>query len=128
MAELNITPLLDLAFVLLIIFVITTPMLESSIDVNLPTGQPTEKVEPKSVRTVSVDKDGRIFAGNTPVSISQLNTTLIDWKHGDPNVAVLLRADRDIRYQKLVDVFGALEHAGIEKIGLVNMGEEKPAH
>lgn len=119
------TPLLDLAFVLLIIFVITTPLLEQGIDITLPTASPSHSnIDPHSVKTVSVDKNGTIYLEKRPVSISELTSELVQWHQADPNLAVVLRADKDIRYQKLVDVFDALQRAKITRMGLMNTSDE----
>jgi biopolymer transport protein ExbD len=121
MTELNVTPLLDLAFVLLIIFMITTPLLEQSIDVTLPVASAsTSTVDPSAVKTITVNKQGLIAVEKNIVSLRQLDATLERWKQADPNVAVVIRADRAIEYQKLVDVFDALTRARIARMGLLN--------
>jgi biopolymer transport protein ExbD len=67
-----------------------------------------------------VDRTGQIFFERNPMTASQLRATLIQWRQREPNAAVVVRADRDLRYQQLVDVFDALKQAGIAKMGLVN--------
>lgn len=121
MAELNVTPLLDLAFVLLIIFIISTPLIEQGIDLALPTATPSrDAVDPRQVRSIGIDRTGQVFWNQKPVSVDQLREALIAWKQRTPDAAVIVRADRDLRYQQLVDVFDALKQAGITKMGLVN--------
>jgi biopolymer transport protein ExbD len=120
MAELNVTPLLDLAFVLLIIFIITTPLLESNITLNLPAGseQPTPPVDPKSIRTVSIDRNGDVFLDDKPILLPELERQLIAFRQQRPDAAVIFRGDKSLRYQQVVDVYDVLQRAKVEKMGL----------
>jgi biopolymer transport protein ExbD len=126
LSELNITPLLDLAFVLLIIFMITTPLMEQKIDIQLPDSRPnpSQRIDPKSVRQVAVDKQGRVFLDEKPVSVRQLEDTLRSFKASDPEAAVALRADAELRYQQLVDVLDAIKESGV-KLGLATTPEKR---
>jgi biopolymer transport protein ExbD len=125
MAELNITPLLDLAFVLLIIFVITTPLLENSIEVQLPIASSNPKeADPNSVKTVAINVKGEVYVDKGKVVDSQLDTVFRRLKAANPEVAIAIRADRDIKYQRLVDVLDALKRAQISKVGLVHQSED----
>lgn len=123
MAELNVTPMIDLAFTLLIIFIITTPLLEQTIPLQLPVAtiqqepQPTAERPPK---TISLDTQGILYAENRPVSITELQATLHAWKIEDPEVSVILRADKETRYQQLIDIFDALKLSDIKRFGLVH--------
>jgi len=124
MAELNVTPLLDLAFVLLIIFIITTPLLEQGIQVNLPTASKSKtEVNPKSVRTISVDRGGNIFFDKNRLNLHELQAALTLWKHSDPEASAVLRFDRDLKVQEVVQIFDALEHAGISRTAILNTPE-----
>jgi biopolymer transport protein ExbD len=124
MTELNVTPLLDLAFVLLIIFIITTPLMENSVDVHLPTSKTSHNaVDPKAVKTITIDKAGALYLEKNRLSPRQLDASLLALKQQDPEVAIVIRADRDLRYQQLVDVFNALQRAQITKMGLLNTPE-----
>jgi biopolymer transport protein ExbD len=120
MAELNVTPLLDLAFVLLIIFIITTPLLESDITMQLPTGSQHESqpVDPKSIRTVSVDRNGQVYLEDKPVELPVLEQELIAFREERPDAAVVVRADKSLRYQQVVDVYDVLQRAKIERMHL----------
>src|SRR5450631_2190769 len=93
MAELNVTPLLDLAFVLLIIFIITTPLLTSNIPVQLPTGSRNnnQPLDPKSIRTVSINSTGQIYLDAKPVDLPVLEQELITFKSITPDAAVVVR-------------------------------------
>jgi biopolymer transport protein ExbD len=120
MAELNVTPLLDLAFVLLIIFIITTPLLESKINLNLPTGSAhiSGQVDPKSIRTVSVTRAGQIFLGDQQVDLATLEADLGAFRALTPDAAVIVRADKSLPYQQVVDVYNAIQRAKIERLSL----------
>jgi len=120
MAELNVTPLLDLAFVLLIIFIITTPLLESKINLNLPTGSThvSGQVDPKSIRTVSVTRTGQIFLGDQQVDLTTLEADLGAFRALTPDAAVIVRADKSLPYQQVVDVYNAIQRAKIERLSL----------
>lgn len=125
MAELNITPLLDLAFVLLIIFIITTPLLEQSIPLTLPTASVDKaEVNPKSIKTISVTRGGEIYLEKQRVSLPELTPLLTSWRQADPDAAAVLRFDRDLRVQQVMDVFDALKKAGISRMALVNTPDE----
>ncbi|SDT93506.1 biopolymer transport protein ExbD/biopolymer transport protein TolR [Verrucomicrobium sp. GAS474] len=129
MAELNVTPMLDLAFTLLIIFIITTPLMEGNIEINLPTATPTKATDEKpDVKTVEVDKKGVIHFGGKIVTVDALRRDLEKLHQADPKVAVIIRADRDLRYQTLVDVFDALQRANITRLGLTHLDEASPRH
>ena len=120
MAVLNVTPLLDLAFVLLIIFIITTPLLENSVAVQLPTASShvTPPVDPKSIRTVSIDAQGQIYLENQPVDLATLEQELIAFREATPDAAVVVRGDRALRYQQVMDVYDVLQRAKIERMHL----------
>ncbi len=123
MAELNITPMIDLAFTLLIIFIITTPLLEQTIPLQLPTAtfhQEASNTTERPPKTINLDTQGIIYAENLPVTLEELQHTLNAWKAQDPEVTVVLRADKETRYQQLIDIFDALKTAEIKRFGLVH--------
>lgn len=124
LAELNITPLLDLVFVLLIIFMISTPVLEQQMTLNLPSASPDTQpeIDPRSVKSVTVDSSGKIFLEKAPVTVQQLETELIRLRTANPDTVVSLRADADLKYQELVRVLDAVKNAGV-KLGLANLPE-----
>jgi biopolymer transport protein ExbD len=123
MAELNVTPLLDLAFVLLIIFIISTPLLENNIPLELPTGSrsPNQPLDPKSIRTVSIDRYGQVFLESKPVDLPVLEQELIVFRRETPDAAVIVRADKSLRYQQVVDVVDVLQRAQISRMHLENV-------
>jgi biopolymer transport protein ExbD len=123
MAELNVTPLLDLAFVLLIIFIITTPLLESNVPMQLPVGpvHNNQPLDPKSVRTVSIDARGQVYLDQTPVELPELQAELTAFQQTTPDAAVIIRADKGLRYQQVVDVVNVLQAAQISRMHLENV-------
>lgn len=123
MAELNVTPLLDLAFVLLIIFIITTPLMESNIPLQLPSGaeHPSGPENPKSIRTVSLDANGQAYLDSMPMELPALEQTLRDFAQTTPDAAVVFRADKSLRYQQVTDALDAIRGAGIQRLDLKNV-------
>jgi biopolymer transport protein ExbD len=123
MAELNVTPLLDLAFVLLIIFIITTPLLTSNVPVELPAGAKSNTPPPdaKSIRTVTIDRTGRIYLESQPIELPGLLQELTTFRTITPDAAVVVRADKSLNVQQLFDVMNVLEQAKIEKMRIENV-------
>jgi biopolymer transport protein ExbD len=115
LAELNITPLLDLVFVLLIIFMITTPLMEQQLPVDLPkatTSLPTTMPDPKSILTLTLSKDGSVLLGSEKVTLDQLTPLLTQRKARDPELVVSLRADSSLPYDKIFRALEAVRSAG----------------
>jgi len=124
LAELNVTPLLDLAFVLLIIFMITTPLMEKSSNLVLPTNKAAEgAVDPTQVETISIDKDALVTIDNAPVALADVENAIIALKTAHPVLAVQIRAHKELSVQKLMDVMDAIKRAGITKVGIVGTTE-----
>jgi biopolymer transport protein ExbD len=96
LSEINITPLLDLAFVLLIIFVITTPLIEQSINLRLPTGGRTDqKVDQRDIATVEIAKNGAYFLDRRAITLPELERSLVAASRLNPNTIVYIRADEE---------------------------------
>jgi biopolymer transport protein ExbD len=126
LAEINITPLLDLAFVLLIIFMITTPLLENSKSLIIPSsGTPNAPVNPAAVQTLSIDRNEVVRLNEEMVDPATLKNRLADLKRADPNMAVIIRPDRQLPVQKLIGLMDALQRAEITKVGIATK-EEPP--
>lgn len=118
LSELNITPLLDLAFVLLVIFIITTAPPVNDINISLPTAAGRPKEAPSKANYITVDRSGNIFLNTVPMNLDQLLKTLVDFRKLDPDLNVVVRGDSRIHYQKIIDVLDVLVSAKIEKVGL----------
>ena len=126
LSEINITPLLDLAFVLLIIFMITTPLLENSVNLIIPSsGAANAPVNSAQVQTISIDRREAIRINDKPVATADLVMRLIELKRANPEVAVVVRPDRDLPVQKLIALMDALQRAQISKVGIATKAETK---
>jgi biopolymer transport protein ExbD len=121
--EINLTPLMDLTFILLITFIITFPLLEQGISVNLPKGQ-TADLQAEQARTVTVDEAGRVYLDDVPVRLDELSQTMLGLAGRDPDVRVMVRADQELRYGKVVEVLKSLYDANITRMALVTEAEE----
>ena len=126
LSEINITPLLDLAFVLLIIFMITTPLLENSMNLVIPSsGEKNPAINSSEVQTISIERNEAIRLNNRLVDLDSLSTQLSELKRQNRELAVVIRPDRDLPVQKLVNVMDALQRAQITKVGVATKAETK---
>ena len=116
LSEINITPLLDLAFVLLIIFVITTPLLEQSLNLSLYKGGRQEKpIEQKDVKTVEISAQGVYMLDRHRATLDELETQLVQDFHANPNLVVYIRADENGASKYLYAVIDRCQRNGITK-------------
>jgi len=123
LAELNITPLLDLVFVLLIIFMITTPLMEQQLPVDLPkssTPLTTSLPDPKSILTLTLSKDGSALLGSEKIRLDQLTSVLTQRRARDPELVVSLRADSTLPYETVFRALEAVRSAGA-RLDLANI-------
>ena len=123
LAELNITPLLDLVFVLLIIFMITTPLMEQQLPVDLPkasTSIATSLPDPKSILTLTLSKDGSALLGSEKIRLDQLTSVLTQRRARDPELVVSLRADSSLSYETVFRALEAVRSAGA-RLDLANI-------
>jgi biopolymer transport protein ExbD len=126
LSEINVTPLLDLAFVLLIIFMITTPLLENSMNLVIPSsGAANAPISKSNVQTISIDRDASIKINNQIVDTEALATRLEELKRVNPDVAIVIRPDRDLPVQKLVTLMDSLQQAQITRVGIATKAEAK---
>lgn len=121
-SEINITPLMDLTFILLITFIITFPLIEQGIPVNLPRGKTKDLTSPNA-QTISVDKNGSIYLDNVSLNLEQLSARIAEISKVNPDVTVMVRADERIKYGQLVKVLRILYEAKVTKIALVTQSE-----
>jgi biopolymer transport protein ExbD len=124
--ELNITPLLDLAFVLLVIFIITTPQLVNNLEMFLPSGKPPPPANPDApkpkVNRIAVEADGRILFNDAEVSVASLTQTLKAMKAADPDLGVVVKGSDEADYQHMVTVLDVVQQLDITKVGLATDG------
>jgi biopolymer transport protein ExbD len=120
LSELNITPLLDLVFVLLVIFIITTPQMMNNLEMNLPSGKPPPKInEPKpKINRIDVDAQGRTFLNDAQVTVPELKDKLQKLQAADPDLRVVVKGSDDVDYQNMINVLDALQQLNITKVGL----------
>ena len=126
LSEINVTPLLDLAFVLLIIFMITTPLLENSMNLVIPSsGEKNPRVDSSLVQTISIDRTETIKLNNRIVDPETLIAQLTEMKRSNPDLAVVIRPDRELPVQKLISLMDTLQRAEISKVGIATKAEAK---
>ncbi|PYK79946.1 MAG: biopolymer transporter ExbD [Verrucomicrobia bacterium] len=126
LSEINVTPLLDLAFVLLIIFMITTPLLENSMNLVIPSSSAANApISKAQVQTISIDRDETIRMNNKTVDADSLAARLLELKRANPDVAIVIRPDRELPVQKLVTLMDSLQRAQITKVGIATKAESK---
>jgi len=126
LSEINVTPLLDLAFVLLIIFMITTPLLENSMNLVIPSSSAANApISKAQVQTISIDRDETIRMNNEIVDPDSLAARLLELKRANPDVAIVIRPDRELPVQRLVTLMDSLQRAQITKVGIATKAESK---
>lgn len=119
MSDINVTPLVDVMLVLVVIFIVTAPLLASSIRLDLPRAQGAQAGDaPRSVLVV-VDPSGQVFLDDQPVTPEQLASQLATAARQNPETELQLRADQSVPYGKVVEVMGVAHQAGLTRIGFV---------
>ncbi len=130
MADINVTPLVDVMLVLLIIFMVTAPMLQEGVSVDLPSesGKPIPQ-QPAEQVIVTVSGEGAIYLGDKQVQLENLATSIKDVVKGKPGSEVYLRADKSVAYGTVVKIMANLKNSGIERLGMITSpAEEQPAN
>ena len=123
MKEINMIPLIDVMMFLLIVFIITVPMIEQGIPVNLPLGKASD-ISAAHNRSLTLDLQGRVFLDNQPVTRKALAEEM-NLVRNDPNLTIMVRADEGLAYGRIVEVMKILHDAKITRIGLVTSPREK---
>ncbi|MBY0301812.1 MULTISPECIES: protein TolR [Sphingomonas] len=127
MADINVTPLVDVMLVLLIIFMVTAPLLTQGVPVNLPDTRAKPLDQDQQPTEIALDRDGRIFIGKDEVSADALPPRLeaiAGARTGKEPPQVFLRADRALDYGRVMKVMGELNRAGLTRVALVTVGED----
>lgn len=117
--EINITPMLDLAYVLLVTFIILTTAAVQGIKVELPRTVAANNLAKPQTRAVTVTRDGSIYLDAYPVSIEQLESRMAQYKAANPSLPVVLKGDAETQYEKVMEVLETLKRLDITDIGLV---------
>ncbi len=118
LAEINVIPLVDVVLVLLVIFMVTAPMLYRGMDIKLPTST-SNTIRPEERIILTIERDQKLYMDKDSVSVRQLEFKLRTVKQRNAEVAVYLRADRDVPYGTVVQVMDGVRRSGIEKLGMV---------
>ena len=118
-SDINVTPLVDVMLVLVVILIITAPLLASSIRLELPRSEAAQPGEAPKFVTVALDAGGKIFFNDQPVTPGQLGERLAQAAGASPETEVQLRADQAVPYGRVVEVMGAAQKAGLNRIGFV---------
>jgi biopolymer transport protein TolR len=119
LAEINVTPLVDVMLVLLIIFMVAAPMMQQGVDVNLPQVVTTDLPTDPDLLIVSVDRGGNVYVGKTRVAMDTLGEKLKAIYGRKARKEAYLRADKDVPYGIVIEVMAAMKMAGIERLGMV---------
>ncbi|MCG8315394.1 MAG: biopolymer transporter ExbD [Pseudomonadales bacterium] len=117
--DINVTPMLDLSYVLLIIFIIMTTATVQGITVNLPKASSTPSLAKPKTKAVTITQDGTIYLDTYPVTLQELESLIVQYKAVDPELPVVIKADASIQYQRVVDVLDLMGQLEITQIGLV---------
>ena len=125
LSELNVTPLLDLAFVLLIIFMITTPLMDKSMDVVLPSSEAAKNAANSgAIQNVVLHRDERITLNDAETDLVALEAELTRLHEANPDTAVVIRSHKDLSVQSLIKVMDAVQRAKISKVGVMTQPEQ----
>jgi biopolymer transport protein ExbD len=116
--DINITPMLDLAYVLLVIFIIMTTATVQGLKVNLPKASETPSLAKPQTKAITVTNDGKIFLDTIPVTLAELEARLLAAKAITPEFPVVLRGDSQTQYQNVMDVLDLLGRINITSVGL----------
>jgi len=118
LAELNITPLLDLAFVLLVIFIITTTPVVNDLDVDLPSAAKRPKDQKPHVNYITVESSGRIYLNKAEVTLASLHEEIVGLRLQDEELNVVVRGSAKTKYQNIVNVMDVVQQANVGKVNL----------
>jgi biopolymer transport protein ExbD len=118
LAELNITPLLDLAFVLLVIFIITTTPIINDLEVDLPSASRRQKDSKPKVHYVTVESGGRLYLDKDEITVTALQDKVVGMRLDEPDLNVVIRGSSKTKYQNIVAVMDALQMANVGKVNL----------
>ncbi len=128
-ADINVTPMADIMLVLLIIFMITTPLLQTGITVNLPKAKnplDAPEADSKDAVVVALNRDGRIYLAKSPVSEAELLEFLVKrFSGGEINKTIYLKADTAVAYGRVVQIVNECRKSGVERIGLMTEKEKQ---
>jgi biopolymer transport protein TolR len=123
-SQINVTPLVDVMLVLLVIFMVTAPIIQQGVQVNLPQARSGAIPGTEEHLVVTVAKNGKVYLNDNAMSLAQLGEKLRAIKKIDANKQVYLRADQDVRYGTVMQAIAEIKKSGIERLGMVTRPEE----
>ena len=122
MSDINMTPLIDVMLVLLVIFIITAPLMSSSLRLDLPKAEGSRASETPKFIAVSIDVEGKLYLADQPVTLDQLREQAQRTAGNDPATEVQLRADEKVPYGRVAELIGLLQQAGLSRVGFITAG------
>ncbi|HEY4073642.1 MAG TPA: biopolymer transporter ExbD [Herbaspirillum sp.] len=125
MAEINVTPMVDVMLVLLVIFIMAAPLFTHAIKLDLPSAQSAPSEEKPQTVTIAVDPAGKLFWNDAPVSRADLTSRLSASAAKKPQPDIMIRADKNTRYEVVTDLLAAAQTQGLSKIGFVTSPHSK---
>jgi len=126
-SEINVTPLVDVCLVLLIIFMVVTPMLQKGVPVNLPVTENPEKTPDTDKQLqISVKSDGAVYLGSTVVIAQQVQSELEKIHERTPDREIAVKGDRQVKYGKVLDILKACREVGFNNVGLISQPKRSP--
>ena len=117
--DINITPMLDLAYVLLVIFILLCTAAVQGLKADLPQGSAaTKSLAEKKVKAITINTEGKVFIDTSPVTLAELEARLAQLKADNPNLPIIVKGDRVTQYQRIMDVLNVIGRVGITQVGL----------
>jgi biopolymer transport protein ExbD len=117
--EINVTPMLDLAYVLLVVFILMTTAAVQGVQVNLPKASNTPSLAKPKTKAITINESGQVFLDAYPVTIPELETRLAQLKAADPELPVVVKGDAKVQYEKVIEVLDLIGRLEITQLGLV---------
>jgi biopolymer transport protein ExbD/biopolymer transport protein TolR len=127
MSDINMTPLIDVMLVLLVIFIVTAPLMTSSLKLDLPRAEGARPSDAPAFVALAIDAEGRLFLADQPLPREQLAERVREAARGNPEVEVQLRVDRRVPYGQVAELIGVVQEAGLSRIGFVTEAAAPPA-
>ncbi len=125
LTELNITPLLDLAFVLLVIFIITTTPIVNDLELKLPVGSKHQKDPPRRAHYITVEADGMLWLDKQKMVLADLQAKLLEKRYAEPDLSVIVRGDGKAKYRQIRAVLDACQQVNVVKVDLATEAADK---
>src|SRR2546421_783752 len=126
MSEINVTPFVDVVLVLLVIFMITAPILQSGVEVNVPKTRMVKEITEERL-VISINKEQRVFLGNDPININEIGTKLRQKVRDPQHQSIFVRADEDVPFGAFATVMDAVKRSGITNVSIVTQPLETNA-